>query len=367
MANFTLNFVDTISMAEVFGEIPDLQPHEVFIDTIALGEVFSVSLQDNPNVDFVDDQIILSDDFSFRKAVFTELNFEDIVQLTEVYNNVSNNRVELNFEDIVSITDDYDQRNSLRIFKTFEDSLLITDVLVVLYELRVINGTINGLSNDSLATGEVGGLVATTPTGYSFSHWSWDGPTFKTGIDNVYAGTTDITMPSGGGVVVANFIQIDSEIDNTVIVYDPADLKYIDNFSGADYINTEITSTYAGGKMGVANHDFEILQGALFNQIIVYRDTNSGPIDLTGYTAEMQIRAYKDAPDPALLTLNTSNGYLTLGGTAGTITIAVNGVITDALDFDWGYYDLELYPAGDVDNTIRVLEGRIELSKQITR
>lgn len=52
---------------------------------------------------------------------------------------------------------------------------------------------------------------------------------------------------------------------------------------------------------------------------LILRDGAGALIDLTGYTAEMLVKERYGATDN-LLQLNTSNGGLTLGGAAGTIT-----------------------------------------------
>ena len=118
--------------------------------------------------------------------------------------------------------------------------------------------------------------------------------------------------------------------------------------------------------MGTAKTNLTIEQGAAFSRIVIYRDSNGDPVDLSGYTAKMQIRKTKEG-STVILELSTSDGRLTLGGALGTITIALTTADTDSLDFVWGRYDLELYPGGDTTQAIRLLEGKINLSKQVTQ
>jgi hypothetical protein len=87
------------------------------------------------------------------------------------------------------------------------------------------------------------------------------------------------------------------------------------------------------------------------------------PIDLTAMTARMHIRlAIDDAA--AIVTLTTENGGLTLGGTAGTITVYISATDTAALDFTNAVYDIEIISAGVVT---RVLEGSVAFSQEVTR
>jgi hypothetical protein len=87
------------------------------------------------------------------------------------------------------------------------------------------------------------------------------------------------------------------------------------------------------------------------------------PIDLTAMTARMHIRLAIDDED-AIVTLTTENGGLTLGGTAGTITVNLSATDTAALDFTTAVYDLEIISAGVVT---RVLGGSVTLSQEVTR
>lgn len=88
------------------------------------------------------------------------------------------------------------------------------------------------------------------------------------------------------------------------------------------------------------------------------------PIDLTGYTARMQIRSDVDS-DTVLVSLTTENGGITLGGTDGTVTLLISATATAALTWDEGVYDLELVSSGGV--ATRLVSGRIAVSDEVTR
>lgn len=116
--------------------------------------------------------------------------------------------------------------------------------------------------------------------------------------------------------------------------------------------------------MPAAKYDFEIEQGASFALAFVYKDSSGGPVNLTGYTARMQIRASVSASG-VLLDLNTDNGRLVLSHAAGRVAIELDPATTAAFAWRKGVYDLELVsPSGGV---VRLVEGQITVSREVTR
>jgi hypothetical protein len=84
------------------------------------------------------------------------------------------------------------------------------------------------------------------------------------------------------------------------------------------------------------------------------------PVDLTGYTASLQIRAYPGAP--TIEYDATSN--LTLGGVLGTIALLIPATSTALFSWWSGVYDLLLTsPAGIVT---RLLQGKVAVSPSVT-
>ena len=93
---------------------------------------------------------------------------------------------------------------------------------------------------------------------------------------------------------------------------------------------------------------------------LVYRP----PFDLTGYTARMQIRETLESTT-TLEELTTSNGGITLGGTAGTITLLLTATETAALTFETAVYDLEIVSGAGV--VTRLMHGKVVLVDEVTR
>jgi hypothetical protein len=109
--------------------------------------------------------------------------------------------------------------------------------------------------------------------------------------------------------------------------------------------------------------DFVIEQGVDFSRMFVW-EISGEPVSLVGYTAKMHIRKNVLSAD-VLLELSTENGGISLGGTAGTVTLIFTKTSTAGATWVNGVYDLELTNSGG--STIRFMEGVVELSKEVTR
>lgn len=116
--------------------------------------------------------------------------------------------------------------------------------------------------------------------------------------------------------------------------------------------------------MAAATYNFEIEQGATLTKPFVYKTSTSTAINITGYTARMQVRSSVKSAD-VLLELNTENTRIVLGGTTGTITLQLTAAVTAAITWTKGVYDLELVNAAGV--VTRLLQGEITVSKEVTR
>jgi hypothetical protein len=111
-------------------------------------------------------------------------------------------------------------------------------------------------------------------------------------------------------------------------------------------------------------YNISLDQGATFERLITVRDANEDLFDFSNYTARMQIR--RDLDDSTVITeLTTENGYIILGGAAGTINLYMPPTITEDLITRDCVYDLEIIdPVGKV---YRLLKGQIRIDKEVTR
>ena len=129
--------------------------------------------------------------------------------------------------------------------------------------------------------------------------------------------------------------------------------------------------------MAAGKYSFTIEQGATTDFEIAYKDSASTPIDLTHYTARMQIKPSAGS-DIVYLTLSSSLGTcgtgLNMSGssganppTSGTIGIFISAISSSLLTFDQASYDLEIASGSGVCAVVtRLIEGKVKLTKEIT-
>ena len=128
--------------------------------------------------------------------------------------------------------------------------------------------------------------------------------------------------------------------------------------------------------MAAGKYSFTIEQGTTLDFEIQYKDPNSLPINLTGYSGKMQIRSnFADnnpvtyatlssslATDGTGLNFSGSNG--STPPTSGSIGIYISAASSSVFNFQTARYDLEISSG---DTVTRILEGQITLSKEVTR
>lgn len=114
-----------------------------------------------------------------------------------------------------------------------------------------------------------------------------------------------------------------------------------------------------------------IEQGATFTQEFLWQNgtpgcppTNLTPVDLTDYSAIMQIRATINSP-VVLYEASTLIGNIVLGGVLGTITLTITATETAAFDWTRGVYNLNLESSGGI--VTRLVQGAVAVSPEVTR
>ena len=116
--------------------------------------------------------------------------------------------------------------------------------------------------------------------------------------------------------------------------------------------------------MTAATWKIGIEQGASYTLGIKILDDAGMPVDPTGYTAHMQVRAVVGAPGPPLVDLSTGNGGITIDTVAKRFVIGIPAADTAAYTWTHGVYDLLITaPDGTVD---RLLRGPAEVSAGVT-
>lgn len=112
------------------------------------------------------------------------------------------------------------------------------------------------------------------------------------------------------------------------------------------------------GTAGIYNGVID--QGATWTLNIVYYDYNNVPVNLTGYTARLQLRSKYDST--AVLTLSTGSG-ITITGPTGEIAIVGTAVQTELIPAGIYVYDLELTSGSEIT---RLIQGQMTVRAQVT-
>jgi hypothetical protein len=119
----------------------------------------------------------------------------------------------------------------------------------------------------------------------------------------------------------------------------------------------------------VGTYNLHINQFATFMRVFIWTagmcgcgtvGATSGPADLTGYSANLQIRPF------ALSTtvLFDASADIVLGGVSGTITLTIPATSTAAFTWWNGVYDLLLTSAAGV--VTRLLQGSVTVTPGVT-
>ena len=112
--------------------------------------------------------------------------------------------------------------------------------------------------------------------------------------------------------------------------------------------------------MAAGTYNFTLEQGSTFSRQITVQE-NSTALNLTGYTARMQMRSTHDSSTIALTYTSTiaspaSNGKINLSATATQTAAIEEGIYV---------YDLEIESSGGV--VTRLMEGKVTVTPEVTR
>ena len=111
--------------------------------------------------------------------------------------------------------------------------------------------------------------------------------------------------------------------------------------------------------MSAGIYNFTLNQGATFTRQMTVKENNL-PLNLTGYTAAMQLRSTYDSPTVAL-----SMTAAVVNATQGILSISATATATAALEEGIYVYDLEITTSAGV--VTRLLQGQVTVSPEVTR
>jgi hypothetical protein len=108
-------------------------------------------------------------------------------------------------------------------------------------------------------------------------------------------------------------------------------------------------------------YNYRIVQGDTFQNTPVWK-INSVPVNVTGYSALMQIRKSVGGTD--LLDLSSSNGRITVGTVDGSFALYISPADTSTLPVGEWVYDLQVTAPNAVVTTL--LQGAFVVTSQVT-
>lgn len=131
--------------------------------------------------------------------------------------------------------------------------------------------------------------------------------------------------------------------------------------------------------MSAGRYPLYIEQGASLDFEVQYLDSEGNPVDLSGYSARMQIRPSTDSStvyvtlssslQPDGTGLNLSGSHSLKPPTSGSIGVFISSCTSSLFTFNDAVYDLELFVPydGGCDYVTRLIQGPVRLSQEVTR
>jgi hypothetical protein len=113
----------------------------------------------------------------------------------------------------------------------------------------------------------------------------------------------------------------------------------------------------------MAEYDIIVKQGSTFKRDIIYKN-NGTPVDLTDYSARMQIRPSLDSL-VLICNLSSDDDGITIDAENGKISLLIQAIETASFSALSGFYDLEI--ESEDGEVTRLLQGAYTLDREITR
>jgi hypothetical protein len=112
-------------------------------------------------------------------------------------------------------------------------------------------------------------------------------------------------------------------------------------------------------------YNMTIEQGSTFSLSLVYKDAANKVVDLSGYSARMQVRSTLSASTVLLEVTTDSVDQMWIVPSAGQINIKLPHSVTALLAPSIAVYDLELESSGG--EVIKLIKGKCRIEGEVTR
>lgn len=115
--------------------------------------------------------------------------------------------------------------------------------------------------------------------------------------------------------------------------------------------------------MAAARQNLTVEQGAYWSQELLWKDADDIPVDISGYSARMQLRT-SFRSSTAVIELTDGDG-ITLGDDEGTILLEMTAEQTEGIRAGRYLYDLEMVPPDG--KVVRLMQGKIKIAAEVTK
>ena len=110
-------------------------------------------------------------------------------------------------------------------------------------------------------------------------------------------------------------------------------------------------------------YDFRLKQGSTHKFELTWKMDSFTPVNLTGFTARMQIRA-NNYLGPVFAEMTSENGLIEITEGLGVINVTIPANQSEGLFSEKYVYDIEMVKDDFVE---LILEGKIKVSPNVTR
>ena len=166
-------------------------------------------------------------------------------------------------------------------------------------------------------------------------------------INFIYKQPAEITNVSGNGTTVT-FTAVNG--------FAPGQTVSIDGILPPQYNLQNVTVANATAS------NFTVTNGA--TGIYISGGIATAPVNVTGYTAELQMRSLPQDPT-AVLTLTSASGAISITGASGEFAVHATAAQTRAIDEGTYYYDIEITSSTGI--VTRLAQGQIVVTPEVTR
>lgn len=166
-------------------------------------------------------------------------------------------------------------------------------------------------------------------------------------ITFIYKQPAEITNVNGNGTTVT-FTAVNGFTNGQIVS--------IDGILPPQYNLQNVTISNATGST------FSVTNPAV--GIYVSGGIATSPVNVTGYSARMQLRSLPQDAD-AVLTLTSAAGEITVTGQSGQFDVHATAAQTGAIDEGTYYYDIEVTSQAGI--VTRLAQGQIVVTPEVTR